>query len=83
MFVPADRVITLGIYCIYCILPPETLKNSFSEVRMLVEPQPPRIHLPNYRQGCVKSAVLYAIALEHYSIVYASPVPFVVEWGGL
>ena len=38
---------------------------------MLVEPQQPRIHLPKYWQGCVKSAVLYAIALAHYSIVYA------------
>ena len=30
---------------------------------MLVEPQPPRIQLPKGWQGCVKSAVLYAIAL--------------------
>jgi transposase InsO family protein len=34
-------------------------------------PQPPQIHLPRGWQGCVKSAVLYAIALAHYSIVYA------------
>ena len=38
---------------------------------MLVEPQPPRIHLPRGWKGCVKSAVLYAIALAHYSIVTA------------
>ncbi len=30
---------------------------------MLVDPQPPRIQLPKGWQGCVKSAVLYAIAL--------------------
>ena len=33
--------------------------------------QPPRIDLPKRWQGCVKSAVLYAIALAHYAIVYA------------
>ena len=38
---------------------------------MLTMPQPPRIHLPRGWQGCVTSAVLYAIALAHYSIVYA------------
>jgi transposase InsO family protein len=38
---------------------------------MLAKPQPPRILLPKGWQGCVKSAVLYAIALAHYSIVYA------------
>ena len=38
---------------------------------MLAKPQPPRIQLPKGWQGCVKSAVLYAIALAHYSIVYA------------
>ena len=38
---------------------------------MLTMPQPPRIQLPRGWQGCVKSAVLYAIALAHYSIVYA------------
>jgi transposase InsO family protein len=38
---------------------------------MFVEPQPPRIQLPKGWQGCVKSAVLYAIALSHYAIVYA------------
>jgi len=47
-------------------------------VRMLAKPQPPRILLPKGWQGCVKSAVLYAIALAqglprfigYYSIVY-------------
>ena len=34
-------------------------------------PQPPRIHLPKGWQDCVQSAVLYAIALAHYAIVYA------------
>ena len=34
-------------------------------------PQPPRIHLPKGWQDCVKSAVLHAIALAHYAIVYA------------
>jgi len=38
---------------------------------MLTNPQPPRIHLPKGWQDCVKSAVLHAIALAHYSIVYA------------
>jgi transposase InsO family protein len=38
---------------------------------MLAKPQPPRIQLPRGWQGCVKSAVLHAIALAHYSIVYA------------
>ena len=38
---------------------------------MLVEPQPPRIQLPKGWQDCVKSAVLYAISLSHYAIVYA------------
>ena len=38
---------------------------------MLAKPQPPRIHLPKGWQGCVKSAVLHAIALAHYAIVYA------------
>ena len=38
---------------------------------MLTMPQPPQIHLPRSWQGCVKSVVLYAIALAHYSIVYA------------
>jgi hypothetical protein len=43
----------------------------FSEVTMLTNPQPPRIHLPKGWQDCVKSAVLHAIALAHYAIVYA------------
>jgi hypothetical protein len=34
-------------------------------------PQPPRIHLPKGWQDCVQSAVLHAIALAHYAIVYA------------
>ncbi|MCZ6502844.1 MAG: hypothetical protein O6945_10055 [Gammaproteobacteria bacterium] len=38
---------------------------------MLVEPQPPLIQLPKGWQDYVKSAVLYAIVLAHYSIVYA------------
>ncbi|MGI9284209.1 MAG: transposase [Pseudomonadales bacterium] len=38
---------------------------------MLANHQPPQIDLPKAWQGCVKSAVLYAIALAHYSIVYA------------
>jgi hypothetical protein len=38
---------------------------------MLAYPQPPRIHLPKGWQGCVKSAILHAIALAHYAIVYA------------
>ena len=33
--------------------------------------QPPRIHLPKGWQDCVKLAVLHAIALAHYAIVYA------------
>jgi hypothetical protein len=38
---------------------------------MLAKPQPPRIQLPRDWQGCVKWEALYAIALAHYSIVYA------------
>ena len=38
---------------------------------MLTNPQPPRIHLPKGWQDCVQSAVLHAIALAHYAIVYA------------
>ena len=38
---------------------------------MLVEPQPPRILLPKGWKDFVKSAVLYAISLSHYAIVYA------------
>jgi hypothetical protein len=38
---------------------------------MLTNLQPPRIHLPKGWQDCVKSAVLHAIALTHYAIVYA------------
>ena len=38
---------------------------------MLAYPQPPRIHLPKGWQDDVKSAVLRAIALAHYAIVYA------------
>jgi len=38
---------------------------------MLANPQPPQIHLPNGWQDCVQSAVLHAIALAHYVIVYA------------
>ena len=38
---------------------------------MLANPQPPRIHLPKGWQDCVKSAVVHAIALAHYAIVYA------------
>jgi len=38
---------------------------------MLANPRPPRIHLPKGWQGCVKSAVLHAIALAHYAIFYA------------
>jgi len=38
---------------------------------MLTKPEEPRIPLPKGWQGCVKSAVLHAIALAHYAIVYA------------
>ena len=38
---------------------------------MFTTPQPPRIPLPKGWQDCVKSAVLHAIALAHYAIVYA------------
>jgi hypothetical protein len=34
-------------------------------------PQPPRIHLPKGWQDSVQSAVLHAMALAHYAIVYA------------
>jgi hypothetical protein len=38
---------------------------------MLAKPQPPQLPLPKGWRGCVKSAVLHAIALAHYAIVYA------------
>ena len=38
---------------------------------MPTNPQPPQIHLPKGWQDCVQSAVLHAIALAHYAIVYA------------
>jgi putative transposase len=38
---------------------------------MVAIPQPPRIDLPKSWQGCVRSAVLHAIALAHYAIVTA------------
>jgi transcriptional regulator with XRE-family HTH domain len=38
---------------------------------MLAKLKAPRIPLPKGWQGCVKSAVLHAIALAHYAIVYA------------
>jgi len=38
---------------------------------MFAKSQPPQIHLPKGWQDCVQSAVLHAIALAHYSIVYA------------
>ncbi|MGB5534429.1 MAG: DDE-type integrase/transposase/recombinase, partial [Thiogranum sp.] len=38
---------------------------------MPTNPQPPQIHLPKAWQDCVQSAVLHAIALAHYAIVYA------------
>ena len=38
---------------------------------MLCTPQPPRIYLSKGWQDGVKSAVLHAIALAHYTIVYA------------
>ena len=38
---------------------------------MLAKPKEPRIALPKGWQGCVRSAVLHAIALAHYAIVYA------------
>jgi transposase InsO family protein len=38
---------------------------------MLTKQEEPRIPLPKGWQGCVKSAVLHAIALAHYAIVYA------------
>ena len=38
---------------------------------MLANPQPPRLHLPKGWQDCVKLAVLHAIALAHYAIIYA------------
>ena len=38
---------------------------------MLTKPEEPRIPLPKGWQDCVKSAVLHAISLAHYAIVYA------------
>jgi len=37
---------------------------------MFTTGQQPRIHLPKGWHGCIKSAVLHAIALAHYTIVY-------------
>ena len=49
------RTITIRFDGPYCILQPETHKDSFSEVTMLTNPQPPRSHLPNGWQDCVTS----------------------------
>ena len=38
---------------------------------MFTKPQPPQIHLPKGWQDFAQSAVLHAIALAHYAIVYA------------
>ena len=38
---------------------------------MLTKPEESRIPLPKGWQGCAKMAVLHAIALAHYAIVYA------------
>ena len=38
---------------------------------MLTKQEEPRIPLPKGWQDCVQSAVLHAIALAHYAIVYA------------
>ncbi len=38
---------------------------------MFANPKPPRIHLSKGWQDGVKLAVLHAIALAHYAIVYA------------
>ena len=38
---------------------------------MLANPQPPQIQLPKGWQDGVESALLHAIALAHYAIVYA------------
>ena len=49
---------------------------------MVANPQSPRIHLPKGWHDCVKSAVLHAIALAHYAIVYAralTPTPTTAE----
>ena len=51
--------VTFGFDKRYCILQPETLKNSFSEVTMLTKPQRPRIHLPKGWQDCVKSVQMF------------------------
>ena len=47
------------------------LQNSFSEFTMFAKSKDPRIPLPKGWQDCVKTAVLHAIALAHYAIVYA------------
>lgn len=65
------RTITLRIDNYDCILGPETLKHSFSVIKMLAKPQPPRVHHPKGWQGCVKPAVLHAIAPGLYATVYA------------
>lgn len=41
---------------------------------MLTNPQPPRIHLLNGWQDCVKTAVFHVIALAHYAVVYLNRV---------
>ena len=33
---------------------------------MLINPLPPRIHVPKGLQGTIRSAVLHTIALAHY-----------------
>ena len=40
---------------------------------MVAKLQPPRIDFPKGWQGCVKSAIVYAIALAHYAVAAARP----------
>ena len=71
MFVPADRVIALGIYCRYCILRRRILTELVFGGHDARQTERTRIPLPKGWQGCVKSAVLHAIVLAHYAIVCA------------
>ena len=67
MFMPANRVIALGIYWSYCILRHQILTELIFGGHDVCQPQPPGIHLPKGWQGCMKSAVLHAIGLAHYA----------------
>jgi hypothetical protein len=66
----ANRVVGLEIYCSYCILRDQIMIEVICGGHDACQPGPPRIHPSKGWQDDVKSAVLHAIALTHYAMVY-------------